>query len=684
MFGQYVTRLRQLRGPLDNAALYDKGGTVHNVKAYGALGNGSTDDRAAIIAAWNALPSDGGTVAFPPGRYVFSSPIDFSGKNNVRFVGLSCAGTSDGNTSTDLHYTGGGSTYAIKLYAAAVTFENIGVRWSSASFSGYLVDCRKTNGGSDTSALAFRECHFGHRASNTYAPAALFALAGTHDVLFDRCVFRGGQVQVIGKEVENSAVYNGFSVAVQFRSCSFSGFQTCAVKNADEAWVFDGCVGEPDADESAAFYKHDAGFTANLTIRDCWIADDRSTAPAGSWITFGGGSLTVQGGVFGCQTNTTGITIDESGLKSLVVKGTWFKPGNGSGIDFGTTSGHQGVDIGPLHWGAISDANKIKGTIPDGSRYTLGGTTVFVKGAETVSGALTAGSVTATGSVTGGTVFAGSAAAGNLLAYKTATMETSAGVADATNWQNNSSTTISSSTAGVAAHGTYSLKATQNAVASECSVTLTSATGVSGATAGTVYYGLASGLSDGHSGATIKIDLFAFDSGGSSLGRFAQSSYTAINSSTWTQVSCSGTAPANTASVRALIRFQGANGDVSYLDKVGVYSVDPVGVWTVPGTAQVKLTQSTVGIPSTAGNVDLELYSAGTSPLDLNVSAGTGTGGTRFGDGAGNVAAWVHGNGAIAPASLADGSAANGTIYYSTTQGKLVFKDSGGVVNNLY
>lgn len=40
--------------------------------------------------------------------------------------------------------------------------------------------------------------------------------------------------------------------------------------------------------------------------------------------------------------------------------------------------------------------------------------------------------------------------------------------------------------------------------------------------------------------------------------------------------------------------------------------------------------------------------------------------------------------GAIIPASLADAAAPNGSLYYSTDAGKLVFKDSGGVVNNLY
>lgn len=42
------------------------------------------------------------------------------------------------------------------------------------------------------------------------------------------------------------------------------------------------------------------------------------------------------------------------------------------------------------------------------------------------------------------------------------------------------------------------------------------------------------------------------------------------------------------------------------------------------------------------------------------------------------------GLGGITPRSMADSAAGNGTIYYSTTASKLVFKDSGGVVNSLY
>lgn len=41
-------------------------------------------------------------------------------------------------------------------------------------------------------------------------------------------------------------------------------------------------------------------------------------------------------------------------------------------------------------------------------------------------------------------------------------------------------------------------------------------------------------------------------------------------------------------------------------------------------------------------------------------------------------------NNALVPATLADSDAKNGTIYYSSTQSKLVFKDSGGNINALY
>jgi hypothetical protein len=44
----------------------------------------------------------------------------------------------------------------------------------------------------------------------------------------------------------------------------------------------------------------------------------------------------------------------------------------------------------------------------------------------------------------------------------------------------------------------------------------------------------------------------------------------------------------------------------------------------------------------------------------------------------------IRGDGSIKPVQIADAAAENDSIYYSTTASKLVYKDPGGVVRNLY
>ncbi len=55
------------------AATYDSGLQVYNVKAYGAKGDGSTDDTAAFTAAFAALSGGIGTVYVPAGTYVINN-----------------------------------------------------------------------------------------------------------------------------------------------------------------------------------------------------------------------------------------------------------------------------------------------------------------------------------------------------------------------------------------------------------------------------------------------------------------------------------------------------------------------------------------------------------------------------------------------------------------------------------
>ncbi len=58
-----------------------------NVKAYGATGDGSTDDRAAMQLALDALNANGGgTLIIPPGTYILAQALNIGPAGNIRVV----------------------------------------------------------------------------------------------------------------------------------------------------------------------------------------------------------------------------------------------------------------------------------------------------------------------------------------------------------------------------------------------------------------------------------------------------------------------------------------------------------------------------------------------------------------------------------------------------------------------
>lgn len=104
-----VKRNRSTAFPDDvyiGAEIRDKGGAVFNVKhpEFGAIGDGTTDDTAALNAAITAATSDKGVVMFPPGVYVTTSAL--SVPDGVSLVGA-------GRLASTIENQGSGNAVAV-------------------------------------------------------------------------------------------------------------------------------------------------------------------------------------------------------------------------------------------------------------------------------------------------------------------------------------------------------------------------------------------------------------------------------------------------------------------------------------------------------------------------------------------------------------------------------------------
>ena len=116
----------------------DRLAEIKNVKDFGARGNGSTDDTAAIQAAVNWTGgAHRGTVHFPLGTYRITAPITFpTNPINIRFLGEPGATITGNFADALLKRTGGGPTSGIHIV------ENLRLTNGHATGKGVMIhDC---------------------------------------------------------------------------------------------------------------------------------------------------------------------------------------------------------------------------------------------------------------------------------------------------------------------------------------------------------------------------------------------------------------------------------------------------------------------------------------------------------------------------------------------------------------
>lgn len=161
----------------------DRLAEVKNVKDFGALGNGSTDDRAAIQAAvdWTS-GADRGTVYFPPGSYIIGSPgitinydgpltIAFKGSGSTLIGGVAAAGFNGYLISRTLVSP---NNYDTKIIFESLIFQNAGAANGNCVRVGSAI------------GTAFRDCQFkGYIGINTEDSVGI----SSQNILVSGCKF---------------------------------------------------------------------------------------------------------------------------------------------------------------------------------------------------------------------------------------------------------------------------------------------------------------------------------------------------------------------------------------------------------------------------------------------------------------------------------------------------------------
>lgn len=90
---------------------------VINVRNYGAKGDGSTDDTAAIQAAIAAVPVNGGRVEFPAGIYMVSAPLAITnGSTTVTGAGTNVTHVRSTSTTADVFTVGTNAVFTTISY----------------------------------------------------------------------------------------------------------------------------------------------------------------------------------------------------------------------------------------------------------------------------------------------------------------------------------------------------------------------------------------------------------------------------------------------------------------------------------------------------------------------------------------------------------------------------------------
>ncbi len=241
---------------------------VLNIKDFGAVGDGTTDDSTAIQAAIDAT-SPGGNLFIPVGTYKIATGLTCNKPIRLYGSGLYGAG------GARLKYTGAGTALTFNTAGAGLICENFTIDGvsSTGTANGILID------------NIFNSIRFTSVYVESFAAGTAVTIDDGFDMAFYSCNFRYSSIGVKLKKGVTTGVINN----VKFYGCGLANNATGAIIEAGANNVFDGCDFSGCTSLCVSIAPAlAAGVAKANAIRNCYI----EPAAAGKGIEVGVGATT--------------------------------------------------------------------------------------------------------------------------------------------------------------------------------------------------------------------------------------------------------------------------------------------------------------------------------------------------------------------------------------------------------
>lgn len=254
-----------------------------NVLQYGAVGDGVTDNTAALQGALDLVLS-GGRLLFPKGVYNYTSlNVDNATRLVLEAEGpvtLNCTGSSvsDGLSAR--------STVELTLCGIELTH-------ASTDFTGYLLDLSRADQTDAPDSRSFRAEKCGFQSDNLHSASGV-NLDRANGALFHACKFAS---LVNGASGQTGA---SRSIDVTFRECTFADNAGYAVSNPGVGWNLEYCDFRPSADSPnlIAYHGDHASPWRDLVFYRCNMSSRDKASPKAAIDLGSGDDLMIFRGVF--------------------------------------------------------------------------------------------------------------------------------------------------------------------------------------------------------------------------------------------------------------------------------------------------------------------------------------------------------------------------------------------------